>query len=196
LLGLHFSQDFPFLCADKQHLFLHSLPSAAAFSQQVSFLPSASDALVRNASAQTAIIRVLIVFMCVVFAKIRCRRSGFFQGLRKHTSPPPVGRTNPARLDFTAAGINVQEFWVLGQFLFWVGAKSSRAVSPAVLAHRRGSSVASPHQTGPPLGFVPGSRSSWPRARSRRYPPRHRMSGGISRSACRCSRAIRAFAAP
>ena len=85
LLGLHFSQDFPFLCADKQHLFLHSLPAAAAFSQQVSFFPSARVTLVRNAMAQTAIIRVLIVFM-FGFRKSPVQPVWLFQCLPKHTA--------------------------------------------------------------------------------------------------------------
>ena len=46
LFGLHFSQDLPALWAVTQHLFLHSLPSAAAFSQQVSFLAGLSAAKV------------------------------------------------------------------------------------------------------------------------------------------------------
>jgi hypothetical protein len=42
-----------------------------------------------------------------------------------------------------------------------------------------------------PISACKGSRPSWPRARSRRCPAR-RMTRGISRSACRFSRAIRA----
>src|ERR1039457_492118 len=44
LLGLHFSQDLPSLWATTQHLCLHSLPSAAACSQQVSFFAGLSAA--------------------------------------------------------------------------------------------------------------------------------------------------------
>lgn len=44
LLGLHFSQDLLSLWATTQHLCLHSLPSAAACSQQVSFFVDLSTA--------------------------------------------------------------------------------------------------------------------------------------------------------
>src|ERR1035441_3433070 len=47
LFGLHFSQDLPSLCAATQHLCLHSLPSASAFSQQVCFFSGLSAAPTR-----------------------------------------------------------------------------------------------------------------------------------------------------
>ncbi len=54
LLGLHFSQDLPSLWAETQHLCLHSLFSAAACSQQVSFFWGFSAARAAPTNSETA----------------------------------------------------------------------------------------------------------------------------------------------
>src|SRR6266850_740094 len=74
LCGLHFSQDLPSLWAATQHLCVHSLPSALAFSQQVCFLSlvsfdeesAAIAGPARIASAHTTALRVLMSFIFFV----------------------------------------------------------------------------------------------------------------------------------
>src|SRR4051812_10230936 len=68
LLGLHFSQDLLSLCAATQHLCLHSLPSALAFSQQVCFLSVSAPMAVpaRIATAQANALRVLMSFIVLL----------------------------------------------------------------------------------------------------------------------------------
>src|SRR6476620_4940152 len=63
--GLHFSQDLPSLCAATQHLCVHSLPAAEAFSQQVlslSFSPAMAEPT-RRETVQAIILSTLISFI-------------------------------------------------------------------------------------------------------------------------------------
>jgi hypothetical protein len=59
-LGLHFSQTLPSFLASTQHLCLHSLPAALAFSQQVSAL--ARVKLLKRATAQAMAVNVFTLF--------------------------------------------------------------------------------------------------------------------------------------
>src|SRR5258705_13326918 len=59
-LGLHFSQVLPSFLASTQHLCLHSLPAALAFSQQVS--ARARVKLPRRAIAQAIAVNAFMYF--------------------------------------------------------------------------------------------------------------------------------------
>ena len=85
LLGLHFSQDLPSLWAETQHLCLHSLPSAAAFSQQVCFFPGFSAAPAGPASSEDAhprTTKVLINFIIFKVTTANLVDGGLSRGLR------------------------------------------------------------------------------------------------------------------
>src|SRR4029077_16294804 len=66
LPGLHFSQDFPSLCAATQHLCVHCLPWADAFSQHV--LSPAKAGPARNTPEQ---IIATISFMVFIASSLR-----------------------------------------------------------------------------------------------------------------------------
>lgn len=95
LLGLHFSHDLPSACAATQHLCRHSLPSAAARSQQVGFFWGRSAAGAEPASQEQAhntAIKVLINFICSVFS-IYIRTPGCWSTRRPFARPTlPSGR--------------------------------------------------------------------------------------------------------
>lgn len=64
--GLHFSQVLPAFVASWQHLWVHSLPAAFAFSQQVSARAMLTEP--RKARAQASATSDLIDFICFTFS--------------------------------------------------------------------------------------------------------------------------------